>query len=637
MRDRLPRRHLLRISGGALASTAFTGIRSAQTDEEGPPDFGGHLDGVSNYDGTVTDRRGQAQVTVKVGVEANGGDFGFGPPAVHVDPGATVNWKWVGSSPHSVVSSDGGPLDSGNPPAQNGVNYKYTFETDGIYLYHCAPHRTLGMRGAIVVGDDYPRRSPTPTRTQVPNPTPTGEQFPTTPDSDWPVRRYGPANRSFTPAATGPKTDVQTQWFLQFPHPVTGAVLRDGIVYAGVFGEFGVSALDAATGAQRWRREFAGEVIAANSDTVYLRTMDGGLIALETATGETRWSHRDLPGSIADLQALAEQVYAVAGNRLVVLNAETGNARTLAETDGQFVGVAFVGGTLYTTEQDHYGTDYKDPELIIRAIDANTGSEQWSFAHDSFPPTRPTVVDGTVYIGTGSHAVHAIDTKDGTQLWQADLGSSVTGLAAVPDTDSVEAATRGTVYAGCADYNLYAFDGETGEQQWQRRTRGVVNPPAVADGVVYASNTTFVLETEPDGSVETETDGSLARDKAVHGFDGATGEQLWTVELDPMPMDGRTPTVGEEPLLTDGILYTGLNTTDQVFKLYAIGGERSRQVDSTERPLSGTTTNDETGSAAPSSDEESSAANGPGFGSVSATLGVLGVAAWRWARRSRND
>lgn len=121
------------------------------------PDFGGHLEDVGNYDGTVTDLRGRDIVTVEVGVTGNGGAFAFGPPAVHVDTGTRVLFKWTGEAGgHTVVSSDDGPLDSGDPVAELGVNYEYTFETDGIYPYHCAPHRSLGMRGAVVVGTDYP-------------------------------------------------------------------------------------------------------------------------------------------------------------------------------------------------------------------------------------------------------------------------------------------------------------------------------------------------------------------------------------------------------------------------------------------------------------------------------------------------
>ena len=141
-------------TNGTATSTGATPSSSTATPA---PDFDGYLDDVGNYDGTVTDLRGRDTITVDVGVAANGGNFGFRPPAVHVDTDTTVLFKWTGDGGGHTVDSEGdGPLDSGSAAAELGVNYEYTFESDGLYPYHCAPHEGLGMRGAIVVGDDYP-------------------------------------------------------------------------------------------------------------------------------------------------------------------------------------------------------------------------------------------------------------------------------------------------------------------------------------------------------------------------------------------------------------------------------------------------------------------------------------------------
>lgn len=128
-------------------------------EEAGPPDFGGYLDEVENFDGEVTDARGEDTATVEVGVEANGGAFGFGPAAIHVDNGATVEFEWTGEGGgHNVVQDDGDTLDSGEATSSSGVNYEHTFEEDGIYNYYCSPHEAQGMKGSIVVGTDYPTK-----------------------------------------------------------------------------------------------------------------------------------------------------------------------------------------------------------------------------------------------------------------------------------------------------------------------------------------------------------------------------------------------------------------------------------------------------------------------------------------------
>jgi halocyanin-like protein len=97
-------------------------------------------------------------VTVSVPATGGTGSFLFGPPALHVDPGTTVTWEWTGSGSHTVRSADG-LFDSGQPVGGSNHTFDHTFTETGIYRYYCLPHATLGMRGAIVVGDHLQRPS----------------------------------------------------------------------------------------------------------------------------------------------------------------------------------------------------------------------------------------------------------------------------------------------------------------------------------------------------------------------------------------------------------------------------------------------------------------------------------------------
>lgn len=109
------------------------------------------LASVGNFDGTVTDRTGVSSASVSVGTEANGGDFGFGPPVLKVSPGTAVTWTWTGNGgAHNVVFENTG-IDSGSPAADPSTTFRHTFEDAGQYLYACAPHQSLGMRGAVIV------------------------------------------------------------------------------------------------------------------------------------------------------------------------------------------------------------------------------------------------------------------------------------------------------------------------------------------------------------------------------------------------------------------------------------------------------------------------------------------------------
>ncbi len=192
------RRTFLRTATGTAAVAAASGAASAQENETGgggggggggaPPDYGTWFSNVGNYEGETVDATGQSEFTITVGAEGNGGAFAFDPPAVHVDPGTTLLFEWTGEGGGHNAVSDEGPIDSGSPVQEAGVNYEVTIEEDGLYQYYCSPHEGQGMKGAVVVGSDYPT---------VETPAP-GETGPALPDS---AKSLGVAT-SFVMAAT---------------------------------------------------------------------------------------------------------------------------------------------------------------------------------------------------------------------------------------------------------------------------------------------------------------------------------------------------------------------------------------------------------------------------------------------------
>lgn len=105
------------------------------------------LSDTSNYDGIV-DKTGQDTVTVTVGAEGNNGNFAFAPPAIRVDAGTTVRWEWKQGS-HDVVADDG--AFESELVSEGGHTFDHTFEESGTHLYYCTPHKSMGMKGAVVV------------------------------------------------------------------------------------------------------------------------------------------------------------------------------------------------------------------------------------------------------------------------------------------------------------------------------------------------------------------------------------------------------------------------------------------------------------------------------------------------------
>ncbi|MFD1645244.1 halocyanin domain-containing protein [Haloarchaeobius litoreus] len=143
------RRQFMAAAGTVALGTAATGLAAGQQEEE--VSLVDWFDGVGNVDGLV-DRTGESEVTITVGSQGNGGAFAFDPPAVRIDPGTTVVWEWSGNGGvHDVAAEDGS--FASEMKGEDGATYERTFEETGVVRYACNPHKSMGMRAALVVGD----------------------------------------------------------------------------------------------------------------------------------------------------------------------------------------------------------------------------------------------------------------------------------------------------------------------------------------------------------------------------------------------------------------------------------------------------------------------------------------------------
>ncbi len=88
----------------------------------------------------------------------------FVPTEITINAGDTVEWRNIGSFPHTVTADprrapssknvelpDGAePFDSGW--VMGGQWFRYTFSEPGVYRYVCLPHERAGMLGTVIVG-----------------------------------------------------------------------------------------------------------------------------------------------------------------------------------------------------------------------------------------------------------------------------------------------------------------------------------------------------------------------------------------------------------------------------------------------------------------------------------------------------
>ena len=78
----------------------------------------------------------------------------YSKKVVRVDIGDTVYWKSTNPG-HNVEFIKGGvPEGVEKFKTKFSKDAQYTFKVPGIYAYWCTPHKSMGMIGFIVVGND---------------------------------------------------------------------------------------------------------------------------------------------------------------------------------------------------------------------------------------------------------------------------------------------------------------------------------------------------------------------------------------------------------------------------------------------------------------------------------------------------
>ena len=79
----------------------------------------------------------------------------FSQEIVRINLGDTVFWKSTDRG-HNVefISKNGIPEGVEKFKSKIGKDTEFTFTIPGIYAYWCVPHKTMGMIGFVIVGED---------------------------------------------------------------------------------------------------------------------------------------------------------------------------------------------------------------------------------------------------------------------------------------------------------------------------------------------------------------------------------------------------------------------------------------------------------------------------------------------------
>ena len=79
----------------------------------------------------------------------------FSEEIVKIDVGDTIFWQATDKG-HNVefISKNGVPEGVDKFKSKVNKDTEFTFTVPGIYAYWCTPHKTMGMIGFVIVGDD---------------------------------------------------------------------------------------------------------------------------------------------------------------------------------------------------------------------------------------------------------------------------------------------------------------------------------------------------------------------------------------------------------------------------------------------------------------------------------------------------
>jgi outer membrane protein assembly factor BamB len=271
---------------------------------------------------------------------------------------------------------------------------------------------------------------------------------------------------------------------------LSSPLVWSGAVYFGS-GDGNVYALDAATGALRWKFQ-TGDVVHASpvvaNGTLFIGSWDSWFYALDAATGQQKWRFKtgedhDIYNQVG-IQSSASVAdgmvyFGCRDSNFYALDAATGEKKWAFNNKGSWVisSPSIKDGKVYFATSD---------TSLVYALDAKTGAIAFSLKFQGWPFfSSPTIAGNMLYIGSHSGKLIAIDLAAQKPAWEfATDGQGKNGAAYTkPDgSPNYEAAYASDFYD----------DIVVGVQRLMS-VGGIYASPVLSGGVLYIAST--------DGSV----------------------------------------------------------------------------------------------------------------------------------------
>jgi outer membrane protein assembly factor BamB len=291
-------------------------------------------------------------------------------------------------------------------------------------------------------------------------------------------------------------------------------------------------------------------------DTAYVSDAAGILTALQLADGKVKWQYKSEGGFATTPLVVGGKIY---------LGDLDGIMHCISVDKGQKLWTFDSGGSIHASANvtpDGKAIVFGNDSAQVFAIDAD-GNKLWEGKGGDRINACPAVGFGAAFFTGCDARLLALDLKDGSEKFAADLGGLAPGSPALLDDRIIAATGEGNVIAlspdgqkqlwkyedvdqsqamfysspavadgivviGCRDRQVHAIDVNTGKRAWAFKTRGDVDATAaISDGRVFIPS----------------------KDKKLYVLDLKNGKPLWEFTA------GRAITAG--PAIGGGVIVLG--------------------------------------------------------------------------------
>jgi len=252
-------------------------------------------------------------------------------------------------------------------------------------------------------------------------------------------------------------------------------LLADGALYVCVAGPVSFTfALNASDGTQRWMQKSACAVDALGGRMgLAIPALAHGVVysgqdALDAATGAVRWR---LPAGVTPAAADASALYGYTQTTISAWSADSGKPLWSYAAPGRNGSLPIAAsGAIYASVIG------AGSATGVLALEARTGKLLWQ-TPTGLAPGALVAAHGDLYAGGMANGVIALDAASGRVRWRYDI-------AAGPTTAPVIG--NGALYVIADD--LYALDATTGALRWRQPLADRAGPaidPALASGDLF--------------------------------------------------------------------------------------------------------------------------------------------------------